>query len=81
MITTIKLGAIDLGSGVVATKAQLFDGPFALITASTADGRAYSSRLDIQKGMFIDALPGEKSAQSVQQIVRLIAEELSHHRH
>lgn len=70
-MTTIQLGRIDIGGGVVATQAWLASGPIVLI-ATTVNGQQQKSRLDVQKAMFIDPLPGTRSANGVNDVVKAV---------
>jgi len=77
---TVKLNEIDIGSGVFATSAWLLDGPIALISTKTDQGsETLKSRLDLQKGMFIDPLPGERSTEGVHEVIEFLVQAKLHH--
>lgn len=68
----MHLEPVDLGSGLVATDAWIAEGPIVLIETTTNDGVHVKSRLDLQKVMFIDPLPGERSASSIHTLVNAV---------
>jgi hypothetical protein len=70
MSQKLQLGSIDLGGGVTAVSVWLTDGPIVLISTRNQNGAERNSRLDLQKGMFIDPLPGDPTADGVTRVVR-----------
>ena len=72
----IHLGSIDLGDGVLATEAWLSDSPFVLVQTRTGD-RQLKSRLDLQKRMFIDPLPGTRTEAGLTELVVSVQEQLA----
>lgn len=71
-MTTIQLGRIDIGGGVVATQAWLSNGGPIVLIATTTNGHQQNSRLDVQKAMFIDPLPGARSVSGVNDVVKAV---------
>jgi len=67
---TVQLGSIDIGGGIVATTARFSEaGPIVLVTTHATTGREQNSRLDMQKGMFIDPLPGTRKLEGINLLV------------
>ena len=72
----VQLGSIDIGGGVVATQAWVSDdGPIVLIATRARSGALQNSRLDLQKGMFIDPLPGNRTQEDVTRLVSSVRRE------
>ena len=71
----IHLDSIDLGDGVLATEAWLSESPFVLVQTSTRAGQL-KSRLDLQKRMFIDPLPGERTEAGLTELVTSVQDQL-----
>lgn len=69
---TLQLGSIDIGGGVFAVQAWLSDGPIVLIQTLDAGGEKKNSRLDLQKAMFIDALPGNRMQDGVTRVIKSV---------
>lgn len=67
---TLQLGSIDIGGGIVATSARFSEvGPIVLVTTHASSGGEHYSRLDVQKGMFIDPLPGVRKLDGINLLV------------
>lgn len=63
---------LDIGGGMNATEAWVNSSPIALVSANS-QGQTVKSRLDMQKRVFIDALPGKPSPSAIERlVVRLI---------
>lgn len=62
---------VDVGSGVIATDFWLTDSAIVLIEAK-AKGNPVKSRLDLQKRMFIDPIPGARDYDGVLSLVRAV---------
>ena len=65
----VQLGSIDIGGGVFAFQAWLSDGPIVVVGTRRAGGVEQNTRLDLQKGMFIDPLPGDRTEDGVTKVV------------
>lgn len=69
----VHLRSIDIGGGLVATDAWFSEGgPIVLIGTRNPGQVERKSRLDLQKAMFIDPLPGARSVEGVRQVVEAV---------
>ena len=68
-MTTLQLGSIDLGGGLKALQAWAVGGPIVLVSTVGSSGEKKNSRLDIDKAMFIDPLPGKPTPAGVVRVV------------
>jgi hypothetical protein len=70
----LDLNSIDIGSGVVAEQAWILEGPIVLIgtTVAGASGHHLKSRFDVQKGMFIDPLPGVRLQSGLTELASVV---------
>ncbi|MBK6854882.1 MAG: hypothetical protein IPG93_25740 [Burkholderiales bacterium] len=72
-VLTLDLNSIDIGSGVVAEQAWILEGPIVLIgTVAGASGHHLKSRFDVQKGMFIDPLPGVRLQSGLTELASVV---------
>lgn len=72
---SVELGSVPIGGGMVATHAWITEGPIVLILATSEGGKEEKSRLDMQKAMFIDPLPGKPTPEGVRVLVARVAKE------
>ena len=59
-VEKFSLDPVDIGSGLVATDVWMTSSPIVLVETRATNGSELKSRLDLQKRMFIDPLPGER---------------------
>lgn len=75
-VRTVKLDHLAIGGGAYANEAWLLGGPIVLVGAQHGQELA-KSRLDLQKGVFLDRLPGgaQPSTEGIRQLVLKLASE------
>lgn len=65
-----RLEPVDIGGGFMATNVWISTGPIVLVgTINRLEGLEVKSRLDLQKRVFIDPLPGERSEHGILDLV------------
>ena len=67
----LRFEPVDLGNGISAVGVWPTDSPIVLIDARSS-GRQVRARLDMQKAMFLDALPGERSESGVRMLIQQV---------
>ena len=71
----LHIEPVDIGGGLLATGAWVSRSPIVLIeTKRRADGSQQKSRLDLQKSMFIDPLPGERTNDGMRALVQSVVD-------
>lgn len=74
----LHLEGVDIGGGVIATDAWVSGSPIVLIETmmkGNPDRKSrIKSRLDLQKQMFIDPLPGDRTATGIGALVKAVVE-------
>jgi hypothetical protein len=68
----LSLPRVELGKNFFATKVWVGDGPIVLVSTLNSGGVERSSRLDMQKSMFIDPLPHSPSAETVSRLIAAV---------
>lgn len=68
-----QLNRVDIGGGLWAVGAWVGPGPIVLIkTVDKVKGAETNSRLDLQKRVFIDPLPGERSSEGILHLIQSV---------
>lgn len=68
-VEKFSLDPVDIGSGLVATDVWMTSSPIVLVETRATNGSELKSRLDLQKRMFIDPLPGERDRDGLLDLV------------